>query len=82
MLPHVSIMMKQINEMLKPEMNISKLSFSYMDYLDSQFQVSPRLYFISLPLTSVAFHSFLLYLLVQFYFYSGQFELMWETFQP
>ena len=38
MLPHVSIMMKQINEMLKPEMNISTLSFSYMDYnLDSQF---------------------------------------------
>ena len=35
MLPHVSIVMKQINEMLKPKMNISKLSFSYMDYLDS-----------------------------------------------
>jgi len=37
MLPHFSIMMKQINEMLKPKMNISKLSFNYMDYLDSQF---------------------------------------------
>ena len=80
MLPHFSIMTKQINAMLKPEMNISKRSFSYLDYLDSQFQISQRLYFIYRTLASVAYHSFLLYLLVQFYFYSCQFELIWETF--
>ena len=80
MSPHFSIMMKQVNEMLKRKMNISKLSFSYMDYLDSEFQVSQMLYFIYCTLASVACHSFLLYLLVQFYFYSCQFELMWETF--
>ena len=64
MLPHFSIMMKQINEMLKPKMNISKLSFNYMDYLDSQFQVSQMLYFIYCTLASVACHTILSYLLV------------------
>ena len=43
MLPHVGKMMKQTKEMLKPKMNNLKLSFSYMDYLDSQLHVSQML---------------------------------------
>ena len=64
MLPHFSIMMKLRKEMLKPKMNISKLSFSYMDYLDSQFQVSQMLLLIYHTLASGACHTFLSYLLV------------------
>ena len=80
MFPHVGIIMKQIKETLIPQMNILKLSFSYMDYLDSQFHVSQMLSLIYSTLASVACHTFLSYLLVQFYFYSCQFELIWETF--
>ena len=61
MLPHFSIMMKQRSEMLKPKMNISKLIFSYMDYLDSQFQVSQ---IFQVSQASVACHTFVSYLLV------------------
>ena len=57
-------MMKQIKETLKPELNILKLSFSYMDYPDSQFQVSQMLLLIYRTLASVACHTFLSYLLV------------------
>ena len=50
MLPHVGKMMKQTKEMLKPKMNNLKLSFGYMDYLDSQLHVSqmPSLLYIVL----------------------------------
>ena len=64
MLPHVSKMMKQTKEMLKPKMNNLKLSFSYMDYLDSQLHVSQMLSLIYSTLASVACHTFLSYLLV------------------
>ena len=45
--------MKQIKETLKPKLNILKLSFSYMDYPDSQFQVSQMLLLIYRTLASV-----------------------------
>ena len=64
MLLHVSIMMKQIKEMLKPKMDILKLSFGYMDYLDSQFHVSQMLSLIYSTLALVACHTFLSYLLI------------------
>ena len=57
-------MMKQIKETLKPKLNILKLSFSYMDYPDSQFQVSQMLLLIYPTLASVACHTFLSYVLV------------------
>ena len=64
MLPHVGMMMKQIRETLIPQMNILKLSFSYMDYIDSQFHVSQMLSLIYSTLVSVACPTFLSYLLV------------------
>ena len=77
MLPHFSIMMKQINEMLKPKMNISKISFSYMDYLDSQFQVCQMLYFIYCTLVSVTCHTFWSYL---FWSNLGKFQI-WVVYK-
>ena len=62
--PHVSIMMTQIKETLKLKLNILKLSFSYMDCLDSQFQVSQMLLLIYHTSASVACHTVLSYLLV------------------
>lgn len=59
MLPHVGIMMKQIEETLKPKMNILKLSFSSMDDFDSQSHVSQMLSIIGSTSASVTCHTFL-----------------------
>ena len=47
-----------------------------MDYLDSQIQVSQMLYFMYCTLASVACHTFLSYLMVQFSFSVYKFELI------
>ena len=59
MLPHVGKMMKQTKETLKPKMNNLKLSFGYMDYLDSQLHVSQMVSLIYSTLAPVACHTFL-----------------------
>ena len=57
-------MMKQIEEMLKPKMNILKLSFSSVDYFYRQVHVSQMLSIIYSTLASVTCHTFLSYLLI------------------
>ena len=52
-------MMKQTKETLKPKMNNLKLSFGYMDYLDSQLHVSQMVSLIYSTLVPVACHTFL-----------------------